>query len=94
MTSDPEKTLQRLADLRENAPEQFQGTLVSIEDSYEKKLWHQLTETLVEFFSEDETEGVRLGLFTNFVSTFSEKINQLKYVYLGLLVAEDLDGEL
>jgi 26S proteasome regulatory subunit N9 len=89
MSYDPEKTAQRLADLRENAPEEFQQTLIDIEDFWERKLWHQLTEVLESFFSDEDSAGVRKGLFTNFVSTFAEKINQLKYVYLGLLVAPD-----
>ena len=93
MSYDPEKTAQRLAQLRENAPEEFQQVLIDIEDFWDKKLWHQLTDVLVTFFSDEDSEGVRRGLFTNFVSTFADKINQLKYVYLALLVAPDYNSE-
>ena len=89
MSYDPEKIAQRLADLRENAPEEFQQTLIDIEDNWERKLWHQLTDVLVNFFSDPKSSPVRRTLFQQFISTFADKINQLKYVYLGLLVAPD-----
>ena len=94
MSYDPEKTAQLLSDLRSNAPEEFQQTLIDIEDNWERKLWHQLTDVLVNFFSNPETAPVRKGLFQNFISTFADKINQLKYVYLGLLVAPDYKSEM
>ncbi|MCJ1324630.1 26S proteasome regulatory subunit [Thelotrema lepadinum] len=93
MSYDPEKTAQLLADLRSNAPEEFQQTLIDIEDNWDQKLWHQLTDVLVNFFSNPDTAPVRKGLFQKFISTFADKINQLKYVYLGLLVAPDYKND-
>lgn len=94
MSADPEKIAQLLADLRENAPEKFQQILIDIEDSWDRKLWHELTGKLVDFFSDPDSAPVRKGLFLQFTSTFAEKINQLKYVYLGLLVAPVYESKL
>ena len=93
MSYDPEKTQELLSELRANAPEEFQQTLIDIEDNWERKLWHQLTDVLVNFFSNPASAPVRKMLFLEFISTFAEKINQLRYVYLGLLVAPDYKSQ-
>lgn len=93
MSFDPEKTTQLLSELRSNAPEEFQQTFIDIEDNWERKLWHQLTDVLVNFFSDPDSSPVRTVLFLRFVSSFADKINQLKFIHLALLVAPDYESE-
>lgn len=51
------------------------------------RLWHQLTATLKEFYSDSRSEPLRLRLFTQFISIFQRKINQLSLVTFGLAAA-------
>ena len=93
MELDPEEVQSQLAKERENVPEELQASFFAIEDFWERKLWHQLTETLLQFFSDPASASQRPALFQNFVLSFAKKINQLKLVTLGLLTASVLQGE-
>ncbi|KAL8930394.1 MAG: hypothetical protein Q9172_000103 [Xanthocarpia lactea] len=84
---DPEIVANFLSEQRENAPEDLQQSFLSIEDYWDRKLWHQLTDVLVDYFNTPASASQRLPLFRRFILTFSEKINQLKFVSLGLLAA-------
>ncbi|KAL6945508.1 hypothetical protein ACO0QE_002968 [Hanseniaspora vineae] len=51
------------------------------EEYYEQKLWHQLTQSLVAFFQNATVpDTIKLSLYTQFVTTFIDKINQLSCV--------------
>ncbi|KAI1175314.1 hypothetical protein F4777DRAFT_337175 [Nemania sp. FL0916] len=76
-----------LAEQREEAPEELQGLIIQFEDFWERKLWHQLTDLLIEFFAEPKSESQRLPFFKVFILRFADKINQLKLVDLGLQAA-------
>lgn len=76
-----------LADQRENAPADLQHYFITFEDYWERKLWHELTLTLVDFFNQSESAPLRIPLYNNFIKTFADKINQLKLVELGLRAA-------
>ncbi|KAI0389012.1 hypothetical protein F5Y17DRAFT_158748 [Xylariaceae sp. FL0594] len=76
-----------LAEQRDQAPEDLQGTIIQFEDYWERKLWHQLTDLLIEFFANPESEPQRLQFYKVFISKFADKINQLKLVDLGLKAA-------
>lgn len=91
---DPEVISNFLSEQREHIPEELQQAFLTIEDFWDRKLWHQLTDLLVEYFSNPLSGDQRLPLFKRFVNGFSEKINQLKYVRLGLLAATQCSGEL
>ncbi|KAL8717002.1 MAG: hypothetical protein Q9225_005719 [Loekoesia sp. 1 TL-2023] len=84
---DPEVVSNFLSEQRENAPEDLQQSFLTIEDFWDRKLWHQLTDVLVEYFNTTASAQQRLPLFRHFILTFAEKINQLKFVSLGLLAA-------
>ena len=90
---DPEKVQDFLSEQREAAPEELQQSFLNIEDYWDRKLWHQLTETLIEYFSTPASAPQRLPLFQKFILSFAEKINQLKFVTLGLLAATQCKGE-
>ncbi|TVY20012.1 putative 26S proteasome regulatory subunit rpn9 [Lachnellula arida] len=76
-----------LAEQRDAAPADLQHLFISFEDLWERKLWHQLTETLLEFFKNQESAPQRLPFYKTFILTFADKINQLKLVELALLAA-------
>ncbi|KAJ5169871.1 uncharacterized protein N7500_002654 [Penicillium coprophilum] len=66
-----------------------QPYFLTFEDYWERKLWHQLTDSLVEFFRMPESAPHRLALFKTFVLSFADRINQLKFVSLGLMAATE-----
>ncbi|TEY85123.1 hypothetical protein BOTCAL_0017g00370 [Botryotinia calthae] len=76
-----------LGEQRDAAPADLQHLFLSFEDLWEKKLWHQLTDTLVEFFNHKESASQRLPIYKTFILTFADKINQLKLVTLALSAA-------
>lgn len=92
MATDPETISNFLSEQREAAPEDLQQSFLTIEDFWDRKLWHQLTGVLVDYFHNPDSASQRLPLFRHFILSFSEKINQLKFVYLGLLAATQCAG--
>lgn len=89
---DPEVISNFLSEQREVAPEDLQARFLTIEDFWDRKLWHQLTDVLVDYFNDSASASQRLPLFQRFILSFSEKINQLKFVALGLLAATQCSG--
>ncbi|KAL9101930.1 MAG: hypothetical protein Q9163_002868 [Psora crenata] len=81
---DPEVVRRFLDEQRQAAPEELQQDFLKIEDFWDRKLWHQLTNLLVLYFNNPATSQQRLPLFRHFILSFSEKVNQLKFVSLGL----------
>ncbi|KAF4591502.1 Proteasome component (PCI) domain protein [Ophiocordyceps camponoti-floridani] len=73
-----------LAEQRDQAPEELQGLVLDFENLWERKLWHQLTEALVQFFNHPNSAPQRLSFYKNFILYFADKINQLKLVDLAL----------
>lgn len=72
---------------REEAPEDLQHYFITFAEYWERKLWHELTDALIDFFNEPQSGPQRLQLFTKFIEAFAPKINQLKLVTLGLAAA-------
>lgn len=81
-----------LGDQREQAPEELQPYFIEFEDFWERKLWHELTHSLVGFFNEPQSAPQRIPLYENFIKSFAGKINQLKLVTLGLKAASQVKG--
>lgn len=92
MATDPETISNFLLEQQQAAPEDLQQSFLTIEEFWDRKLWHQLTGVLVEYFHNPDSASQRLPLFRHFILSFSEKINQLKFVYLGLLAATQCAG--
>ncbi|KAG7284164.1 hypothetical protein NEMBOFW57_010525 [Staphylotrichum longicolle] len=76
-----------LADQRDSAPEELQPLVLEFETLWERKLWHQLTNQLIEFFNHPGSAPQRLQFYKVFVLKFADKINQLKLVDLALKAA-------
>ena len=86
--TDPEVISNFLAEQRDEAPADVQHLYLTFEDLWERKLWHQLTDQLLEFFSTPESESQRLPVYNTFIISFADKINQLKLVKLALIASE------
>lgn len=82
-----------LADQRDNAPDDFQHYFLTFEDYWERKLWHELTNLLVEFFQQEQSAKQRISIYNTFIKSFADKINQLKLVRLGLSTASQVSCE-
>lgn len=76
-----------LAEQSQNAHADLQPLFLDFEDLWERKLWHQLTDALIEFFNHKESAPQRLAFYKQFILTFADKINQLKLVTLALSAA-------
>ena len=81
-----------LADQRDAAPEDVQHYFLQFEDLWERKLWHELTNDLVLYFQDEQSQKQRLPLYNQFIKTFADKINQLQLVTLGLSTASQCKG--
>lgn len=82
-----------LAEQRDEAPEELQPLIIQFEDYWERKLWHQLTDALLEFFNHPGSAKQRLQFYKVFILKFADKINQLKLVDLALKAAQQSSGQ-
>jgi len=87
MAMDTDTIPNLLGDARDQAPEELQEYFIAFEDYWERKLWHELTDKLVDFFEQPESAPQRIPFFETFIKSFANKINQLKLVTLGLSAA-------
>jgi 26S proteasome regulatory subunit N9 len=92
MATAAEKAAEFLEALREEAPDELSGYVLELEEYFERKLWHELTDTLLRVFDEPSSKDIRLPLYNNFIKTFGDKINKLKLVSLGLIAANESKG--
>ncbi|KAL2179462.1 uncharacterized protein P884DRAFT_238841 [Thermothelomyces heterothallicus CBS 202.75] len=76
-----------LAEQRDIAPDELQPLVLEFETLWERKLWHQLTNQLIEFFNHPGSAPQRLQFYKVFVLKFADKTNQLKLVDLALKAA-------
>ncbi|KAG6003848.1 hypothetical protein E4U21_001647 [Claviceps maximensis] len=76
-----------LVEQRDRAAEELQPLILEFETFWERKLWHQLTEALIQFFSNPKSAPQRLVFYKVFILKFADKINQLKLVELALKAA-------
>ncbi|KAJ2916365.1 hypothetical protein MD484_g4059, partial [Candolleomyces efflorescens] len=84
--------------------DEFIGTAVSatpaelhpyfraFQNLYTRKLWHQLTKKLFEFYDQPSARPYRVDVFERFVRDFENKINQLRLVEMGVKVSKDIDN--
>ncbi|KAH7350068.1 26S proteasome regulatory subunit RPN9 [Plectosphaerella cucumerina] len=82
-----------LAQQHDKTPEDLQPLVLDFENFWERKLWHQLTNALIEFFDEEGSEDQRLDFYKVFIVKFADKINQLKLVELALKAADTYDDD-
>ncbi|KAI9752689.1 MAG: Aconitate hydratase mitochondrial [Chaenotheca gracillima] len=78
---------------RDAAPGELQHYFFSFEDFWERRLWHQLTDLVLEYFNLPASAPQRLPMYFEFVQGFAGKMNQLKLVTIGLSAASQCDGD-
>jgi 26S proteasome regulatory subunit N9 len=93
MASQNDQVMDFLEAQRDEAPEELQPFILEFSDLWERKLWHQLTNTLVAFFDHPQSAPLRLQFYKVFVLKFADKINQLKLVNLALKAATQCKGQ-
>ncbi|GAM84928.1 hypothetical protein ANO11243_029300 [Dothideomycetidae sp. 11243] len=90
---DNDKIPNFLADQRDQAPDDLQHYFLQFEDYWERKLWHELTDLLVDFFHQDQSASQRIPVYNTFIKSFADKINQLQLVRLGLSTASQCPSD-
>ena len=83
-----------LTEQRDEAPADVQHVYLTLEDLWERKLWHELTNTLLDFFRTAESASQRLAIYNTFILSFADKINQLQLVALGLQASTQCPSKL
>ncbi|WVO14058.1 hypothetical protein L204_101685 [Cryptococcus depauperatus] len=68
---------------------EFESWWTKIKDQYERKLWHNLTVTLIEFVFLPGTGPYQIELFDKFIVTIESKINALKLVEIARRVGRE-----
>ncbi|TIB78820.1 hypothetical protein E3Q23_00561 [Wallemia mellicola] len=76
--------------LKAEAPASLTEDLTKLEINYSKRLYHQLTKTLQEIIQKDDISKYLVDLWNNFISTFKDKLNQLRLVEIGVRVAQEM----
>ncbi|KAI8329850.1 hypothetical protein BC941DRAFT_442059 [Chlamydoabsidia padenii] len=76
-----------LSDERQKAPSHLQHYFTTFEDLYERKLWHQLTQKVLEFFKQAESGPFQVSIYQQFVAEWENKINRLSLVTIALQAA-------
>ena len=56
------------------------------------RLWHQLSNKLLEFFDFPLSRPYRVDVFNKFVHDFEPKLNQLRLVEMGVKVSKEIDS--
>ncbi|OAX34906.1 hypothetical protein K503DRAFT_411159 [Rhizopogon vinicolor AM-OR11-026] len=73
-------------------PAELHPFFQSFSDLHTRKLWHQLTLKLYEFFDHPLSRPYRVDVFERFVRDFESKLNQLKLVEMGTKVSKEIDN--
>ncbi|OAD77652.1 hypothetical protein PHYBLDRAFT_108812 [Phycomyces blakesleeanus NRRL 1555(-)] len=76
-----------LSQERHKAPANLQHYFSTFEDLYERKLWHQLTLKVLEFFKEPASGPFQIPIYQQFVSQWEKQINALSLVSIALKAA-------
>ncbi|KAL5478831.1 RPN9 [Sanghuangporus weigelae] len=74
------------------APQELHPLFESLQTLYHRKLWHQLTLKLFEFFRHELSRPYRVDVFEKFVRDFEERLNQLRLVEMGVIVSKEIDN--
>ncbi|KAF8885647.1 hypothetical protein BD779DRAFT_1532957 [Infundibulicybe gibba] len=75
-----------------STPPELHPFLNAFHDLHKRKLWHQLTLKLFQFFEHPLSKPYRVDVFEQFISDFETKINQLRLVEMGVAVAKEIDN--
>ncbi|KAK9469836.1 hypothetical protein V1512DRAFT_257125 [Lipomyces arxii] len=82
-----------LSTLRNEAAAELVGEFYTMEDLWERRLWHQLTLVLVQFFDNPLSLPLRSRVYSQFVNSFESKINKLNLVSIALSTAATFEDK-
>ncbi|TDL26940.1 hypothetical protein BD410DRAFT_783040 [Rickenella mellea] len=74
------------------APQELHSFFEAFQTLHQRRLWHQLTLKLFDFFSIDSSRPYRVDIFQRFVRDFETKLNQLRLVEMGVIVSKEIDN--
>lgn len=80
-----------LEQLREGVDEDLVPQFFLLESQWERKLWHQLTETLLELYRDPRTAAIRIRLFEDVVTRVHPHISVLAFVTFAISASEQYD---
>ncbi|KAF8840664.1 hypothetical protein BDN67DRAFT_990230 [Paxillus ammoniavirescens] len=75
-----------------STPAELYPFFEAFKNLYTRKLWHQLTLKLFEFFDHPLSKSCRVVVFQQFVRDFESKMNQQRLVELGTKVSKEIDN--
>ncbi|KAI0920324.1 hypothetical protein AcW1_002095 [Taiwanofungus camphoratus] len=73
-------------------PQELHPFFESFKTLHSRKLWHQLTLKLFEFFDHPLSRPYRVDVFDKFVRDFESRLNQLRLVEMGVKVSKEIDN--
>ncbi|SGY14197.1 BQ5605_C010g06097 [Microbotryum silenes-dioicae] len=73
-------------------PHELKPFYQAFERFYNNKLWYQLTSTIENFLQVPSSGPYQIELWESFVSTFAQRINQLKLITIGISTARQFSG--
>ncbi|KAL1740501.1 hypothetical protein HDZ31DRAFT_47385 [Schizophyllum fasciatum] len=71
-------------------PAELHAYFQSFQTLYNRKLWHQLTLKLFEFFDHPLSKPYRVDTFVQFVRDFESRLNQLRLVEMAVKVSKEI----
>ncbi|KAI9509911.1 hypothetical protein F5148DRAFT_977570 [Russula earlei] len=73
-------------------PSELHPFFESFQNLYSRKLWHQLTQRVDEFFDHPLANPYRVDVYTRFVRDFEERLNPLRLAEMGIKISQDIDN--
>ncbi|TFY77377.1 hypothetical protein EWM64_g6637 [Hericium alpestre] len=73
-------------------PPELHPYFQAFQELHSRKLWHQLTVKLLEFFAHPLALNIRVDVFNRFVRDFEPRLNPLRLVEMGVTVSKDIDN--
>jgi hypothetical protein len=93
MDIDTSSSSSSLEAIKSKVPSSLHGDIDKLQDLSNKKLWHQLTNTLQAFLSKPESHPVQIELYQSFVKGLSSKLDKRRLVEIATTVAGQYEGE-
>jgi len=77
-----------LSSLRESVDDDLVPVFFQLEDQWDRKLWHQLTQTLAELYRDPRSAPIQVALFERFISRFESSLNPLAFASFAVASSE------
>ncbi|KLO16511.1 hypothetical protein SCHPADRAFT_848095 [Schizopora paradoxa] len=74
------------------SPQELHPYFQGFQQLYDRRLWHQITLKILEFFRNPLSKPYRVNVFENFVRDFEHRLNQLRLVEMGVVASKEIDN--